>query len=906
MTEPNKARGYSRLLLLVVALLLPALSLIPLGSLWLWQRGYILYWALATAVVVAAVYYLQRRLILPLPPSPEKDTADAEDRGDGAWTPRQAEAWDDVIRLASQVRAERITSRDEALNLALETIEVVAKRLHPERRDPLLQFTVPEALAVIERASANLRGFLVGSFPLGDRITVAQLMWLYRWRGALTLAEKGYDLWRIVRLLNPVAAVTQELRERFTKQLYEAGRDHLAGRLARAFVKEVGRAAVDLYGGNLRVMPEQLGRHVTAASRADMAAAEAREAEPIRILVAGQTGAGKSSLVNALANAVEAAVDALPTTARFTGYRLTHDGLSAALIVDSPGLEGATELVPLMEAADDCDMIVWVCSAARAAREIDANALAAIRTHFAAEPNRHRPPMLLVLTHIDNLRPFDEWDPPYDLTQPTRGKCKSISGRHGGGGSRAGLCRRRDRAGAGRHRGCALQRRRGVGKDHGAHARGAAGPAAAHAGGHQERFGLGGRVVAGGQCRPRCEGNLSLQEPHAMTQLEKAATDKDTVANAKARKPEREPQERREPGATAEGNGDTVLAFDPWTRASQVATIGVFIIALFWCAYVAEPVIVPVLLAWAIATIVLPLVRWLGARGVPRIVAVLAVTVLLIAVFVCLLVLLSTPVAYWLGRATEVGGLIKQKLQTMTQPLALLEELQKSLNAIGAGSGQPALRVEQQSATVVTTIFSILTPAVSQFILFIGALVFYLAYQKKLRSTAVHFVNERETRLTILRTLSDIDDNMTTYFGTFTIVNICLGLTTVCLTWLVGLPNPLLWGVLAAVLNYIPYIGPAIVVGTLGVVGLLTYSTLSEALIAPLAYLVIATVEGHFITPALMGRRLELNPFAVFLAIAFCTWLWGPVGAFLAVPLLMALAVAFGHAFSEEAPDLPE
>jgi len=170
-----------------------------------------------------------------------------------------------------------------------------------------------------------------------------------------------------------------------------------------------------------------------------MAAAEAREAEPIRILVAGQTGAGKSSLVNALANAVEAAVDALPATARFTGYRLTHDGLPAALVVDSPGLAGAEKLGPLIEAADDCDMIVWVCSAARAAREIDANALAAIRAHFAAEPGRRRPPMLMVLTHIDALRPFNEWDPPYDLTQTTRAKCQSILGAMEAAGAELGL-----------------------------------------------------------------------------------------------------------------------------------------------------------------------------------------------------------------------------------------------------------------------------------------------------------------------------------------------------------------------------------------------------------------------------------------------------------------------------------
>ena len=392
-----------------------------------------------------------------------------------------------------------------------------------------------------------------------------------------------------------------------------------------------------------------------------------------------------------------------------------------------------------------------------------------------------------------------------------------------------------------------------------------------------------------------------------MTQIEKPTTEKDGWPTAKARKPEREPPGRSDAGAAASGDGGTVLAFDAWTRASQVATIGLFVIALLWGAYAAQPVIVPVLLAWAIATIVLPLVSWLSARGVPRILAVLVVTVLLVTVFACLLMLLSTPVAYWLGRASEVGALVKEKLQTMTQPLALLQELQKSLNAIGAGSaGQPALKVEQQSGSVVTTIFSILTPAVSQFILFIGALVFYLVYQKRLRTTAVHFLREHEARLATLRTLSDIDDNMTTYFGTFTIVNFCLGVVTACLTWLVGLPNPLLWGVLAAVLNYIPYIGPAIVVGTLGVVGLLTFSTMSAALVAPLAYLAMTTVEGHFLTPALMGRRLELNPFAVFLAIAFCTWLWGPVGAFLAVPLLMALTVSFGHAFADEGPDLPD
>ncbi len=338
---------------------------------------------------------------------------------------------------------------------------------------------------------------------------------------------------------------------------------------------------------------------------------------------------------------------------------------------------------------------------------------------------------------------------------------------------------------------------------------------------------------------------------------------------------------------------------------SQIATVGLFVIAVLWCAYVAKPVIVPVLLAWAIATIVLPLVSFLSDRGVPRVAASIVVTLLLLLLFVSLLFLLTTPVTYWLGRASELGTLIKAKLQSMNEPLSILKDLQRSINVIAAPD-QPAIKVEQQTTSVVDTIFSTLTPAVSQAMLFIGALLFYLVYQKRFRNVVVRLVHNRDARLALLKKLTEIDENMSVYFGTFTIVNSCLAIATVVITWFSGLPNPLLWGVLAGVLNYVPYIGPAIVIGTLSVVGLLTFPTLTQAAVAPLAFLALVTIEGQFITPTIMGRRLELNPFAVFLAIAFSTWLWGPIGAFLAVPLLMASRTLLSDTFGEEKPDLPD
>ena len=261
---------------------------------------------------------------------------------------------------------------------------------------------------------------------------------------------------------------------------------------------------------------------------------------------------------------------------------------------------------------------------------------------------------------------------------------------------------------------------------------------------------------------------------------------------------------------------------------SQVSVIGLFLIAVLWAAYVAQPVVVPVVLAWTIATIVLPVVTWMQGYRIPRGVGGAAGNGSAgrhhrraSAAAVDADHLLARP-----GLPSS-ARLMREKFQMMSQPLAMLDEVRKALNAITVG-GEGGIKVETQSGTLVTSIIGVLTPAVSQFILFIGALIFYLVYQKRIRTTAVFFVRDRDARLTTLRTLSDIDSNMTIYFGTFTVVNVCLGVVTVLLTWAVGLPNPLLWGVLAAVLNYVPYIGPAIVTGTLAVVGLLTFPTLDR------------------------------------------------------------------------------
>jgi len=427
MNPRRRASLYVRGAMLAVAFLLPTASLIVFGSLWLWQSGYLLHWALAACVITAAVYIVQlvglrrfEKSAAPPPPAPEA-------LPDTSWTPQEQAAWDDVIEITRTLVPAELGSPEAVLNLGKRTVETVARRMHPGEQDPLLRFTVPEALALIERVSGELRPFFRENIPLGDQITVGQLIKLYGWRSLIDYAERVYDLWRIVRMLNPVSAATHEIREQFSRQMYEIGREHIIRTLAERYVEEVGRAAIDLYGGRLRVTAKELEEHVTAATRRDQAEMAAQVAEPLRLLVAGQINAGKSSLVNALSQEVHAAVDTLPATPAFRAYELRREGLPAALIIDSPGLQGGSqEVAQLIEAAGESDLIAWVVDASRADREHDRTALHEVRRYFAERPNRRRPPMLLVLSHIDRLRPFQEWSPPYDIAAGEQPKARSI------------------------------------------------------------------------------------------------------------------------------------------------------------------------------------------------------------------------------------------------------------------------------------------------------------------------------------------------------------------------------------------------------------------------------------------------------------------------------------------------
>jgi predicted PurR-regulated permease PerM len=175
-----------------------------------------------------------------------------------------------------------------------------------------------------------------------------------------------------------------------------------------------------------------------------------------------------------------------------------------------------------------------------------------------------------------------------------------------------------------------------------------------------------------------------------------------------------------------------------------------------------------------------------------------------------------------------------------------------------------------------------------------------------LRTGLVSLFVERDAKLRFLRIMNDIERNLAGYLVVVTIINAVLGVVVALGAFLLGLPNPAIFGVLAALLNYVPYVGPAIMAAVLFGVGLVTFPSLGHAALAPLGFVALTTAEGHFITPTIVGRRMTLNPLLIFLALAFWTWMWGPVGSFLAAPLSIIGLVVFNHLFPHDDVKLPD
>ncbi|HEX5780090.1 MAG TPA: AI-2E family transporter [Xanthobacteraceae bacterium] len=341
-----------------------------------------------------------------------------------------------------------------------------------------------------------------------------------------------------------------------------------------------------------------------------------------------------------------------------------------------------------------------------------------------------------------------------------------------------------------------------------------------------------------------------------------------------------------------------------WDGMARGSVVGMFVLLLFAALHWAQPVVMPVVLALVVGIVLTPVLIQAAKIGIPYWVTALILVLLIFSGLSYALVLLAGPIGEWIEKAPELSTVLREKLRFLDSPIAAFNDLRESITGKAAeGQGGPNIDL---FPLLVQPVLSVLTPALGQSVIFFATLLFFLSGREALRIRFLKFWGERKARLGALQFLKDIETSLAGYFGVITAINFVLGVLLAAVAWLVGLPSPLVWGILGFLLNFLPYIGPAVTIVMLLAVGLMVFESLLHALIAPVFYLAASIVEGEVITPSLVGMRLALSPLLVFLAVAFWTLFWGPFGALLAVPLLIIGTIALSYAYPQNEVKLPD
>lgn len=311
-------------------------------------------------------------------------------------------------------------------------------------------------------------------------------------------------------------------------------------------------------------------------------------------------------------------------------------------------------------------------------------------------------------------------------------------------------------------------------------------------------------------------------------------------------------------------------AFSP--HAHRVMLLILTIFAMTVALYLGKQVIAPVVFALVIGIVVSPLAERMAALGVPRVgiaILLLLVTTSLIAMLVLMVEPLLNMLIEQLPRLKAAAA---HWIDTISDVLRGIETISKEIEGAKGGT-------EDTSESALPTVRDALWLAPNfgaQFFIFIGTLFFFVLTRNEIYAS----VGGMEPKLRMA------DRAVARYFAAVTLVNACLGGITALVMLTIGVEYAMLWGLAAAVLNYMLYLGPLMIICGLLIVGLLQF-TGAMALLPAAAYLLLNFAEANFVTPMVVGQRLAMNPLAIFLAIVFGLWLWGPVGAIVALPVML-------------------
>ncbi len=354
-------------------------------------------------------------------------------------------------------------------------------------------------------------------------------------------------------------------------------------------------------------------------------------------------------------------------------------------------------------------------------------------------------------------------------------------------------------------------------------------------------------------------------------------------------------------GVVGEYGGEPPASVSSPRGFPALAVTGLFVLASFYTLYFCRSLLLPLVLAGLLSLLLSPAVRGLKRLHVPE---PLGAGLVLLAVLGSAgfgIYQLSGPAVDWIQRAPQSLRAAEVKLRDIrrsVQRLGRATEQVERLAEVSSNSGQrpPGVSVAVQSTpTLRERLFSQATDLITDAVVMLILLYFLLASGDLFLRKLIRVLPRLEDRRRAVEIARQVERDISSYLATVTMINLGLGAAVAICFALIGVPNPLLWGAMVTVTNFVPYLGPDINYGTFSLIGLLTFDTVPRMLAPAGLFLVLNVLEAYLFTPMVLGKRLTLNPVMLFVGLTFWSWLWGIVGAILAVPILVVCKIFCDH-----------
>ena len=327
----------------------------------------------------------------------------------------------------------------------------------------------------------------------------------------------------------------------------------------------------------------------------------------------------------------------------------------------------------------------------------------------------------------------------------------------------------------------------------------------------------------------------------------------------------------------------------------SISLTGLFILALFYTMYFMRSILLPIVLALLLSYLLRPIVRALARAKIP---SQLGAALILIALFIWIgygVSTLAAPVAGWLEKAPSGLQELERKFMPMKKSMTQVAQATGEIEKLATPDSPTKTAVEVKRHPITEMLYLRTPEFIASALLLLILLYFLLAYDGVFVAKLIKLMPTLSDKKRAVSIAHEIESHISRYLLTVTMVNTCLGLAVGTTVGLLGLRNPVMWGVVVAVLNFVPYLGALTGIICMTIGATLSFDSLSYALVFPAVYLLFSTLEGNFITPWVMGRSLTLNPVIILLSLTFWGWMWGIAGVILAVPILAAFKIFCAH-----------